>query len=225
MSTQAPESSYRIGDVAGRVGVTTRTIRYYEELGLLGTPLLGGGHRAARGADPTPRPTRTHARGARRTRRSGGGPGGAAQPVGRERHRQGACEDRRGGNPARRAAARARPGAPGSALRVRGRAVGEAPQATEAAGRARAEVALMRIRWFGQSTFQISGERTVFIDPFGALEGLAERGLRFDYPPVEGVEADLLLVTHEHVDHNAVEVIGGSPAAARPSAASRPPRS
>jgi L-ascorbate metabolism protein UlaG (beta-lactamase superfamily) len=25
------------------------------------------------------------------------------------------------------------------------------------------------------------------------------------------VEADLLLVTHEHVDHNAVEVVGGSP--------------
>jgi len=37
MSTQAPERSYRIGDVAERVGVTTRTIRYYEELGLLGT--------------------------------------------------------------------------------------------------------------------------------------------------------------------------------------------
>lgn len=69
----------------------------------------------------------------------------------------------------------------------------------------------MRIRWYGQSTFWISGERTVFIDPFGAMDALAERGLRFDYPPVEGVEADLLLVTHEHVDHNAVEVIGGSP--------------
>jgi L-ascorbate metabolism protein UlaG (beta-lactamase superfamily) len=69
----------------------------------------------------------------------------------------------------------------------------------------------MRIRWYGQSTFLISGERTVFIDPFGAIDRLAERGLRFDYPPVEGVEADLLLVTHEHVDHNAVEVIGGSP--------------
>src|SRR6266480_2731902 len=30
MSTQAPERSYRIGDVAERVGVTTRTIRYTE---------------------------------------------------------------------------------------------------------------------------------------------------------------------------------------------------
>jgi L-ascorbate metabolism protein UlaG (beta-lactamase superfamily) len=69
----------------------------------------------------------------------------------------------------------------------------------------------MRIRWYGQSTFLISGERTVFIDPFGTLDGLAERGLRFDYPPIERVVADLLLVTHEHVDHNAVEVVGGSP--------------
>ena len=43
------------------------------------------------------------------------------------------------------------------------------------------------------------------------MEGLAARGLQFDYPPIEGVEADVLLVTHEHGDHNAVEVIGGSP--------------
>jgi len=70
---------------------------------------------------------------------------------------------------------------------------------------------VMRIRWYGQSSFLISGERTVFIDPFGALDGLVERGLRFDYPPIERVVADLLLVTHEHVDHNAVEVVGGSP--------------
>ena len=69
----------------------------------------------------------------------------------------------------------------------------------------------MRIRWYGQSAFLISAERTVFVDPFGAMEGLAERGMRFDYPPIEGVEADLLLVTHEHADHNAVEVVGGSP--------------
>jgi L-ascorbate metabolism protein UlaG (beta-lactamase superfamily) len=39
----------------------------------------------------------------------------------------------------------------------------------------------------------------------------AERGLRFDYPPIEGVDADLVLVTHEHADHNGVEVVGGTP--------------
>ena len=36
MSTQEARS-YRIGEVASRVGVTTRTIRYYEERGLLGS--------------------------------------------------------------------------------------------------------------------------------------------------------------------------------------------
>ncbi len=35
-STKAVERPYRIGEVAERVGITTRTIRYYEELGLLG---------------------------------------------------------------------------------------------------------------------------------------------------------------------------------------------
>ncbi len=34
---QTQARSFRIGEVAERVGVTTRTIRYYEELGLLGT--------------------------------------------------------------------------------------------------------------------------------------------------------------------------------------------
>jgi len=69
----------------------------------------------------------------------------------------------------------------------------------------------VNIRWYGQSAFLLRGEQSVFIDPFGAMEGLAARGMQFDYPPVEGVEAELLLVTHEHGDHNAVEVIGGSP--------------
>ena len=47
MSVQAQESGYRIGEVARLVGVTTRTIRYYEELGLLGmgTERPKGGHR------------------------------------------------------------------------------------------------------------------------------------------------------------------------------------
>jgi DNA-binding transcriptional MerR regulator len=53
MSTQAPERSYRIGDVAERVGVTTRTIRYYEELGLLGSASARtkGAHRLYTEAD------------------------------------------------------------------------------------------------------------------------------------------------------------------------------
>src|SRR3954462_14342496 len=52
MSTQMNESSYRIGEVAGRVGVTTRTIRYWEELGLLGGAARSkGAHRFYSEAD------------------------------------------------------------------------------------------------------------------------------------------------------------------------------
>jgi L-ascorbate metabolism protein UlaG (beta-lactamase superfamily) len=51
----------------------------------------------------------------------------------------------------------------------------------------------------------------VFSDPFGDMSALAERGLEWDYPPIAGVTADVLLVTHEHRDHNAVEVIEGEP--------------
>jgi L-ascorbate metabolism protein UlaG (beta-lactamase superfamily) len=71
---------------------------------------------------------------------------------------------------------------------------------------------LTLIRWYGQSTFLLRGEQRVFIDPFGDMTGLAaSRGMQFDYPPIGGVEADLLLVTHEHGDHNAVDVVGGAP--------------
>jgi DNA-binding transcriptional MerR regulator len=47
------ENAYRIGEVAERVGVTTRTIRYYEELGLLGcdTGRPKGAHRLYSDAD------------------------------------------------------------------------------------------------------------------------------------------------------------------------------
>jgi L-ascorbate metabolism protein UlaG (beta-lactamase superfamily) len=77
----------------------------------------------------------------------------------------------------------------------------------------------MRIRWFGQSAFLLSGTARVAIDPFGDVESRArERGLRFAYPRIEGVDADLLLITHEHFDHNAAEVAGGDPVVLRSTA-------
>jgi L-ascorbate metabolism protein UlaG (beta-lactamase superfamily) len=70
----------------------------------------------------------------------------------------------------------------------------------------------MRIQWFGQSAFLLSaGGTAIFIDPFGRMDAAAARGMRWDYPPIEGVRADLLLVTHEHGDHNEVEAIDGAP--------------
>jgi L-ascorbate metabolism protein UlaG (beta-lactamase superfamily) len=82
----------------------------------------------------------------------------------------------------------------------------------------------IRVEWYGQSAFGLNGETesgeraTVFIDPFGDLAALSGRGVQFDYPAIEGVEARLLLVTHEHADHNGVEAIGGSPAILRSTA-------
>src|SRR3954453_2854637 len=78
----------------------------------------------------------------------------------------------------------------------------------------------MLIEWYGQSAFRLEGGgASVFIDPFGIpSEGLAKRGLSFDYPPIEGVSADLVLVTHEHFDHNAADRIDGSPAVIRSTA-------
>lgn len=71
----------------------------------------------------------------------------------------------------------------------------------------------MRVRWYGQAAFGLEdGDgKTVFLDPFqipGAA--LAGRGLRFDYPPITGALADLVLVTHEHFDHNGVDAIEGA---------------
>jgi L-ascorbate metabolism protein UlaG (beta-lactamase superfamily) len=75
----------------------------------------------------------------------------------------------------------------------------------------------MRARWFGQSAYLLTGRDTsVFIDPFGAVD--PSRGMRFDYPPIEGVEPDLLLITHEHFDHSNAEAIGGSPETIRSTA-------
>jgi L-ascorbate metabolism protein UlaG (beta-lactamase superfamily) len=78
----------------------------------------------------------------------------------------------------------------------------------------------MRVEWFGQSAFRLDADaKTVAIDPFGDMSALSrDRAIQWDYPAIAGVEPDLLLVTHEHSDHNAVEAIGGEPAVLRSTA-------
>ncbi len=77
----------------------------------------------------------------------------------------------------------------------------------------------MRVDWYGQAAFRLSGGgATVFIDPFGDMSALAGRGVQFDYPPIAGVDADLVLITHEHADHNGLEAINGSPPVLRSTA-------
>jgi L-ascorbate metabolism protein UlaG (beta-lactamase superfamily) len=77
----------------------------------------------------------------------------------------------------------------------------------------------MQVEWYGHSAFGLTdGATTVFIDPFDDLTTLRQRGLRWDYPAISGVDADLLLVTHEHGDHNGVSAIGGDPLTLRSTA-------
>jgi L-ascorbate metabolism protein UlaG (beta-lactamase superfamily) len=78
----------------------------------------------------------------------------------------------------------------------------------------------MQVEWYGQSAFRLaSPEQTVVIDPFSDMSTMAaSRGMQFDYPLISGVQAQLVLVTHEHVDHNGVDAIGGDPAVLRSTA-------
>jgi L-ascorbate metabolism protein UlaG (beta-lactamase superfamily) len=78
----------------------------------------------------------------------------------------------------------------------------------------------MQLEWYGQSAFRLQGAgKTVAIDPFGDMSALTRsHGVQWDYPAIQGLEADLLLVTHEHRDHNVVEVVGGDPVVLRSTA-------
>ena len=75
----------------------------------------------------------------------------------------------------------------------------------------------MRVDWHGQSAFTLDGEAaTVFIDPWGDMSAAEAKGIEWTYPaisPPAGV--DLLIVTHEHSDHNAVEIVDGEPTLVR----------
>jgi L-ascorbate metabolism protein UlaG (beta-lactamase superfamily) len=65
----------------------------------------------------------------------------------------------------------------------------------------------MQITWKGQSCFQINTSQgknnqvNIVIDPYSEDMGLK----------VPKLEADILLVSHEHHDHNNVKAVGGSP--------------
>jgi L-ascorbate metabolism protein UlaG (beta-lactamase superfamily) len=77
----------------------------------------------------------------------------------------------------------------------------------------------MRVQWYGQSAFRLSApDATVMVDPFGDLSAATAGRMSFDYAPIDGVDADLVLITHEHIDHNAADVVNGSPAILRSTA-------
>jgi L-ascorbate metabolism protein UlaG (beta-lactamase superfamily) len=77
----------------------------------------------------------------------------------------------------------------------------------------------MRVEWHGQAAFSLrSPQGNVFIDPFGDVSGLKARGIAFDYSPIVAEDIDLVLVTHEHRDHNGVEAVAGEPAVLRSTA-------
>jgi len=78
----------------------------------------------------------------------------------------------------------------------------------------------MRVDWHGQSAFTLEGEAaTVVVDPWGDMSAMSSQGIAWDYPPIVSPETtDLLIVTHEHGDHNAVEVITGEPTLVRSTA-------
>lgn len=59
----------------------------------------------------------------------------------------------------------------------------------------------MRIRWLGHSCFEVEGSVTIVTDPHdGKSLGIA--------PP--RVKADIVLVSHDHFDHNCVQAVRGT---------------
>ncbi len=77
----------------------------------------------------------------------------------------------------------------------------------------------MHVHWYGHSAFRLTGaDRSVVIDPFGDMSMAGARGIRWDYPAIDAAAADLVLITHEHRDHNGLAAVAGSPAVLRSTA-------
>jgi len=64
----------------------------------------------------------------------------------------------------------------------------------------------MQVTWYGQSAFSWqAAEGSVVVDPFAVLSPRA--GMVFDYPQLPRLAADLVLITHEHFDHNGLAAL------------------
>jgi len=60
----------------------------------------------------------------------------------------------------------------------------------------------LEIAWYGQAMFRVSSpDVTIVVDP-------THPGTGYDYDPVE---ADIVLITHQHGDHNYLEGVTGNP--------------
>lgn len=59
----------------------------------------------------------------------------------------------------------------------------------------------MQIKWLGHSTFLIKNKKTILTDPHDPLFGIMPNDLT----------ADIVTVSHEHVDHNYTQAVKGNP--------------
>lgn len=60
----------------------------------------------------------------------------------------------------------------------------------------------MKIKWYGQSSFLLTTDEgtRILIDPYGRLLG---------YKMPKNIESDIVIVTHDHKDHNQIQVASG----------------
>lgn len=64
----------------------------------------------------------------------------------------------------------------------------------------------MQATWYGQAAFFLqAAEGSVVVDPFATL--VPRQGMVFDYPPLPHLAPDLVLITHEHFDHNGLQAL------------------
>ena len=77
----------------------------------------------------------------------------------------------------------------------------------------------MHIEWYGQSAFALRGDDRPWRSTRSATcPALPRAGCSSTIRRSTASSAELLLVTHEHRDHNGVEVVGGDPAMLRSTA-------